>query len=148
MTEISFPTSPSVNDFYTFANRTWQWNGTAWTTSQPSVGGTPQTDLGTVTSGTATANVALSSEQKLTVGGNLTIAFSNWPSSGTYGEVEIELVNGGAHTITWPTINWRLGDGSSSTTFTDMNVTLQSSGTNFLMMWSTNGGTTLYGRAS
>ena len=27
---LDFPTSPSVGDLYTYNNRTWQWNGSAW----------------------------------------------------------------------------------------------------------------------
>ena len=30
MTSINFPTSPSVNDEYTFGDKTWIWNGYAW----------------------------------------------------------------------------------------------------------------------
>jgi hypothetical protein len=77
------------------------------------------TDKGSVGTGTVTFSVnadpSYISEQKLTVTGNLTIAFSNWPSSGTYGEVEIQLVNGGSATITWPTINWPIGGGRRRT---------------------------------
>jgi hypothetical protein len=102
-------------------------------------------DKGTVSSGTVTFSASIP-KQKLTVGGNLTIAYSSWPAA--YGEVEIQLVNGGAHTVTWPTINWVVGDGTTSTTFADMNVTLASSGTNHVMVWTWNGGTTLFGRAS
>jgi hypothetical protein len=90
----------------------------------------------------------VSVKQKLTVTGSLTIAFSNWPTSGDYGECEIELVNGGAGTITWPTVHWLVGDGTTSTTFGNMNVTLQASGTNWVIVWTTDGGTTLYGKAA
>lgn len=27
---LDFPTSPSVNDTYTFSGRTWKWNGEGW----------------------------------------------------------------------------------------------------------------------
>jgi len=27
---IDFPTSPVLNEKYTFNGRTWQWNGSAW----------------------------------------------------------------------------------------------------------------------
>ena len=30
MTTLSFPTSPSLNQTYTFGTKTWLWNGTAW----------------------------------------------------------------------------------------------------------------------
>lgn len=106
-----------------------------------------QTDKGSVGSGTVTFDTSVSSKQKLTVTGSLTIAFSNWPASGTYGECEIQLVNGGLGTITFPTINWFVGDGRTSTTFSAMSVTLASSGTNTLVVWTQDGGTTLYGKA-
>ena len=106
-----------------------------------------QTDKGTVSSGTTTLGADIA-KQKITAGGDFTIAFDTWPASGDYAEVEIELVNGGAHTITWPTVNWLAGDGTYSTTFSSMGVTLQTTGTNWIVIWSTDGGTTLWGRAS
>ena len=27
---LDFPASPSVNDTYTFSDRTWKWNGEGW----------------------------------------------------------------------------------------------------------------------
>jgi hypothetical protein len=107
-----------------------------------------QVDKGSVSSGTVTFDASASMKQKLTVGGNLTAAFTGWPTSGTYAEVEIQLVNGGAFTVTWPTVNWLKGDGTSATTFSTMGVTLQSSGTNFVIVWSSDGGSTLYGSAA
>jgi hypothetical protein len=105
-------------------------------------------DKGTVNSGTVNFDLVDGSNQKLTVGGDLTVTYSGWPKSGNYGEIEIELVNGGAHTITWPTVNWLKGDGTNSTTFSSMGVTLAASGTNFVVVWTTNGGTTRYGVAA
>ncbi len=105
-------------------------------------------DKGSVGTGTVTFDASAARKQKLTVTGSLTIAFSNWPSSGTSGEVEIELVNGAAGTITWPTVHWLKGDGTNSTTFSTMGVTIYASGTNFVSIWTSDGGTTLYGRAA
>jgi hypothetical protein len=105
-------------------------------------------DDGSVVSGTVNFDLLDSSKQKLTVGGNLTVVFTSWPKAGTYAEIEIELVNGGAHTITWPTVHWLKGDGTSSTTFSDMGVTLASSGTNFVVIWTNDGGATVYGSAA
>lgn len=107
----------------------------------------PQVADGTASSGTKTLDVSASYPHKLTNGGAFTLAFSNWASSGTLSCIEIELVNGAAFTITWPTINWFKGDGTSSTTFSNMGVTLKSSGTNFIAVWTTDGGATLNGRA-
>lgn len=103
-------------------------------------------DKGTVSSGTATFDVSAASKQRIQSGGSHTWAFSNWPASGTYGEVEIDLVNGSTGTITLPTINWFKGDGTVSTTFSTMGVTLGTK--NVFIIWSTDGGTTLYGKAA
>jgi hypothetical protein len=104
-------------------------------------------DKGSVGTGTVTFDVSAGSKQKLTVTGSLTIAFSTWPTTGTYGECEIQLVNGGSATITWPTVSWYKGDGTNSTTFSSMSVTLASSGVNWVAVWSEDAGSTLYGRA-
>lgn len=106
------------------------------------------TDKGSVSSGTVTFSAAVDGKQKLTVTGSLTIAFSNWASTGHYSEVEVMLVNGGSATVTHATVNWAVGDGTTSTTFSDTGITLASSGTNHLIVWTTDGGTTLYGVAS
>lgn len=112
------------------------------------MGGVPQLDKGTITSGTVTFNLSTGgTKQKLTVGGALTVAFSGWPASGRYGEIEIDLVDGSAFTVTWPTVNWFVGDGTKSTTFAAMGVTLETSGHNSVMVWTYDGGTTLYGTA-
>lgn len=104
-------------------------------------------DKGTVTSGTVTFNRNDSSKQKLTVGGNLTVAVTGFPVSGIYSELEIQLVNGGAFTVTWPAVTWMKGDGTSDPSFSSMGVTLQNPGTNFVLIWTSNGGATLYGKA-
>lgn len=68
-------------------------------------------DLGTVSSGTATINFANGDVYKVTIGGNMTFALSNVPSSGTGKYGQLILTNAGAHTITWfANINW---DGGS-----------------------------------
>jgi hypothetical protein len=103
-------------------------------------------DKGNQSAGTQTFDVSQGPKHKLQLSGNLTIAFSNWPASGTYGEIEIRLINAGTH-ITWPTINWALGNGGFSTTFTDMGVTFLNAGSNFALIWSDDGGATLYGSA-
>jgi len=104
-------------------------------------------DKGTVSSGTVTFDVSAAMRQRLQVGGALTVAFSNWPASGKWGECMIALVNGGSATITWPTVNWHVGDGTTSTTFSNMGITLATSGMNLVHVWTIDGGTTLYGRA-
>jgi hypothetical protein len=103
-------------------------------------------------SGTATQTLDFSAgmHQKITATGNHTIASSNWPASGSLGEMLLELVNGGAYTVTWPTINWVRPDGTVTTSIatylTALGRTLQSSGTDFAVLWSRDAGTTIYGK--
>lgn len=101
-------------------------------------------DKGTVSSGTVTFSVAAGSRQRLQVGGALTIALSNKPT--TAWGIEIELVNGGAAVITWPVVSWSKGDGTYSTTFSDMGVALLASGTNTVILWANAAGT-VFGKA-
>ena len=61
-------------------------------------------------------------------------------------ELEIDLTNGGAFAITFPTVNWLVGDGTTSTVFADMGVTLNAAGANTLLFWGTGTGD-VYGRA-
>ncbi len=81
--------------------------------------------------------------------GNFTIALSNWPAVGRVGQVTLELIGDGtSRTITWPTINWIKADGTLTTTFTLNGVTLLSTNnvSNFCVLWTRDGGTTVYGR--
>ncbi len=78
--------------------------------------------------------------------GAQTLSITNWPPSGNLGELLIEGVNLGAATITWPTINWIKSDGTTTTTFSANGVTLQTSGTDFVFLWTRDAGTTIYGK--
>ena len=76
-----------------------------------------------------------------------TLSITNWPPSGNLGELLIEGVNlGAAGTITWPTINWITSTGATTTTFSSNGVTLQSSGTDWCLLWTRDAGTTIYGK--
>jgi hypothetical protein len=81
--------------------------------------------------------------------GAQTLSVANWPPTGNSGELLIEGVNLGASTITWPTVNWVKPDGtfttSISTYLTAAGITLQSSGTDWVDLWTRDGGTTVYG---
>ena len=77
--------------------------------------------------------------------GAQTLSITGWPASGRVGELMIEGVNLGAATITWPAVYWVYSDGSVSTTFPS-EVTLRSSGIDFLLFWSRDGGATVYGK--
>lgn len=78
--------------------------------------------------------------------GAQTLSITNWPPSGNLGELLIEGVNLGASTITWPTINWITSTGATTTTFSSNGVTLQTSGTDWILLWTRDAGTTIYGK--
>ena len=78
--------------------------------------------------------------------GTVTLTVTNWPPSGNLGELFIEGVNLGAATITWPSINWITSTGATTTTFALNGVTLQTSGTDWVLLWTRNAGTTIYGK--
>ena len=119
-----------------------EYDGTTWRRFHPKRD--PITDKGTVSSGTVTFNYANGKRQKLTVGGALTIALSGGVA-GEFQEMFVQIVNGGSAVITWPTVTWMVGDGSSSATFSSMGVTLRSSGSNWVYFWTD--GTTNFGKA-
>jgi hypothetical protein len=89
-------------------------------------------------------NVSQGGHQKLTVGAALAVSFTGWPATGL-AELVIELVNGGAHILTWPTIRWVKSDGSFATLFSNSGVVLNTSGTDWIYIWTTDGGVTLWG---
>lgn len=78
--------------------------------------------------------------------GAQTLSISNWPPTGNMGQLLIEGVNLGAATITWPTINWVKSDGTTTTTIGSAGFSLQTSGTDFVFLWTRDAGTTIYGK--
>lgn len=108
-------------------------------------------DKGTVATGTVTFDVSLAEVQRLQVGGALTIAFSGWAATGSFSAVLVKLVNGGSAAITLPTINWQLPAGGYTTTFATYltaigRASLQSAGADFMLVWTDDAATTLYGK--
>lgn len=99
-----------------------------------------------------TLDYTAGSHQKITTTGAFTIATSNWPPTGNLGELLLELVNGGSQTITWPTITWIKPDGTTTTSIATylaanmVRTALQTSGTDFFLLWSRDAGTTIYGK--
>lgn len=113
--------------------------------------GFTRVDKGTVGTGTATFDVQAAGVQRLQVSGALTIAFSNWPATGIKSGVLLQLVNAGSAAVTLPTINWIKPDGTVTTSFSTYltaisRPALQTSGTDFAVVWSLDGGATLYGK--
>lgn len=86
------------------------------------------------------------SHQRWAPSGTVSLTVTNWPPSGALGELLIEGVNLGAATITWPTVNWITSNGTTTTTFSANGVTLQSSGTDWFLLWTRDAGTTVYGK--
>jgi hypothetical protein len=81
--------------------------------------------------------------------GTQTLAITNWPAAGTLGEFLIEGVNLGAATITGPTVKWLKSDGTftTSTSFnSNHGALLQAAGTDFILLWTRDGGATIYGK--
>ena len=112
-----------------------------------------EVDKGTVSTGTVTFTASSANVQRLQVGGALTIATTGWPASGTFGYIILKLVNAGSASVTLPTINWvRPDNGQTTTTFSTYlaawsgRTALQTSGTDFMFLWSDDGGTTIYGK--
>jgi hypothetical protein len=105
-------------------------------------------------SGTTTQDLAYigGSHQKITATGAFTITTSLWPPTGNLGIMLLEATDFGAHTVTWPTINWILPDGTTTTTISTWlaantgRTAFQSSGTDFLVLYSRDSGTTIYGK--
>lgn len=86
------------------------------------------------------------SVQRWAPSGTVTLSLTNWPPSGNLGELLVQGINLGAATITWPTINWITATGATTTTFSSNGVTLQTSGTDWMLLWTRDGGTTIYGK--
>ena len=103
-------------------------------------------DKGNSGSTTQNLNFTDAFHQKITNTGAFNITTSNWPSTGNLGQIMLELVNGAANSITWPTINWIKSDGTTTTSFSTNGVTLQTNGTDWIILWSKDGGTTIYGK--
>lgn len=106
-------------------------------------------------SGTVTFSGADGLVQTHTANGNVTIAFSNWPASGKFGRMELHLTNYGAYTITGPTATYIQPNGTTTTSLSTYFTALsgasgpsgfQSAGLTIFEYWTTNGGSTVYGR--
>lgn len=109
-------------------------------------------DKGNSGTSTQTYDYTAGSVQTSTATGNHTIATSNWPPTGNLGSILIQLTNGGAYTLTWPTISWIKPDGTTTTSISTYlaalagRTALQTSGMDQIMLWSLDAGTTIYGK--
>lgn len=114
-------------------------------------------NVGTISSGSpVTFTLTNGNVQAATfTGGTTTWTLNGWPASGTYGEIQLEVINGGLSTHTFPgTVNWVQPDGSFTTSFSAYMTAqrgtgftnFQTSGTDFVCMWTRNGGATIYAK--
>jgi hypothetical protein len=109
-------------------------------------------DKGNSGTSTQTYDYTAGSVQTSTATGNHTIATSNWPPTGNLGNILIQLTNGGAYTITFPSWTWVKPDGTTTTSFSTYmaaltgRTALQSSGMDQIMLWSRDSGTTVYAK--
>jgi len=86
------------------------------------------------TGGSVTFDLSTANNFRRQFNGTATISFSNVPASNAFG-FTLVLVNAGAYSITWPSIKWAGGT----------TPILTSSGTDVIVIYTYNGGTTYYG---
>jgi hypothetical protein len=96
-------------------------------------------DHGTVVDGTVTFdrddNTVV---HRVVVGADIIISTDNWPATGTYGELLVEQANGGSYAVTFAdTITWLTADASVPD--------FHAAGTDFYVLFTHDGGTTIYG---
>jgi hypothetical protein len=109
-------------------------------------------DKGNSSTTTQTLDYTAGSVQKITATGNFTIATSNWPPTGNWGVIQLEAVNFGAFTVTWPTISWILPSGALTSSISTYlaavtgRTAFQTSGLDKIKLESSDAGTTIYGR--
>lgn len=89
---LNFPTSPSLNDTYSFGTKTWIWNGVAWQLN--SAGAINDIPIGNVTPSTG-AFTTLTANSTITAVGNITGSYFIGNGSQLTG-----IASGG---ITWTT---------------------------------------------
>ncbi len=77
--------------------------------------------------------------------GSVALTVSNWPPSGAMGELLIEGINLVGATINWGSINWIKLDGTTTSAFSELGITLTAT-RDWILLWSLDGGTTVYGK--
>jgi hypothetical protein len=112
-------------------------------------------DLGNSGAAAQTLDYNVATSWKITTTGNFTLNAANWPGASSNSEamMKLSLVNGAAFTVTLGfTVNWVNPDGTTTTTLATYlsNLTgrsaLKSAGTDQMLFWSYDGGTTIFGR--
>jgi len=112
-------------------------------------------DNGSISSSTITFNMANANAQAATFDGSGTITWTlaGWPTSGTYGAIQLEIINGGTMTHVFPAaVQWINPNGTTTTSFSTYmtnqrgTTNFQTTGTDFVCMWTRNNGTTIYAK--
>lgn len=118
-------------------------DGTA--ASFASIDGRGDPVLGKGNSGTTAQviNYANGEGQTLTATGSFSLSATGFPA-GRFAGVMLKLINGGAYALSSTGITWKKADGTETTTFASAGYTLQSAGSNFILLMSYGDGT-IYG---
>lgn len=109
-------------------------------------------DKGNSSTTAQTYDYTAGSVQKITATGNHPYSFSNWPPTGNRGILLQKIVNGGAYTLTPPTVYWQKPDGTETTSFSTYlaantgRVALQTSGEDEILYWTDDAGTKVKGK--
>ena len=91
-------------------------------------------------------NYANGSAQRFAPTADDTVVFSGF-TDGQLCELLIEGVNLGARTITWPAgMQWLKSDGTFTSNFAESGVVLNTEGLDFVLFWTRDNGTTIYGK--
>lgn len=108
---------------------------------------------GNISNATVTFDYTQGSVQTFTAtGSTVTWAFSNWPPTGNLGEILVIGTNLGAFTQSISGVTWLKPDGTTTTslaTYLAANTgrtAFQTSGVDQLLFWSSDAGTTIYGK--
>lgn len=97
-------------------------------------------DKGTINAGgTATCDLSAAGVFRINANGNLTVVFSNFPSTAKAAFWQVEIKGGGSYAVTWPGgVRWDGGGAANVAPLLSTNTTL-------LNFYTRDGGTTIYG---
>jgi hypothetical protein len=111
---IDFPTSPTLNQEYTYLGRTWLWNGSGWEVkatqavfTDPVITGTIKEDVFTITDAAAfEVDPGNGSVQLITLGASRTPKATNFLAGEA---ITLMVADGTAFTLTWTDATWGTG---------------------------------------
>lgn len=103
-------------------------------------------DLGSVNDDFIEVLYSEGGHQRISADGDFILGFSDWPSSEMSAKLFLECVNFGGKDVTWSGVTWVKSDGSFTTSLIDNGITWQSSGVDFVSLWTRDGGATIYAK--